>query len=299
MGAVLVLRALALALHDDAAWAVGDAHRAVGLVDVLAAGARGAIGVDAQILVVDLDLDLVVDDRIDPDRGEAGVAAVVRIERRDAHQAMHAALGLEPAIGVGAGDPDRRRFDPGLLAAALFEPFDLVAVRLGPARIHAQQHLGPILRLGAAGAGMDLEIAVVGVGLARQQAFELAPGGLGAQLFERSPRPRRRSRLRPRPRPIRSARARPRPRARCADSPKSRGRAGCARAAAFAPRAGSSHRRGFSASAFSSARRRVAVSQSKMPPQQRQRPSDVAGRRLDLGAHAPAPLVGLQLIRLI
>ena len=32
---------------------------------------------------------------------------------------------------------------------------------------------------------MDFEIAVVGVGLARQQAFELAPGGLGAQLFER------------------------------------------------------------------------------------------------------------------
>ena len=32
---------------------------------------------------------------------------------------------------------------------------------------------------------MDFEIAVVGVGLARQQAFELAPGRLGAQLFER------------------------------------------------------------------------------------------------------------------
>ena len=32
---------------------------------------------------------------------------------------------------------------------------------------------------------MDLEIAVVGIGLARQQAFELAPGRLGAQPFER------------------------------------------------------------------------------------------------------------------
>ncbi len=112
------------------------------------------------------------------------MAAGVRIERRDAHQAMDAALGLEPAIGVGTADPDRRRFEAGLLAAALFEPLDLVAVRFGPARIHAQQHLGPILRLGAAGPGMNLEIAIVAVGLARQQALELAPGRLGAQLFE-------------------------------------------------------------------------------------------------------------------
>ncbi len=32
---------------------------------------------------------------------------------------------------------------------------------------------------------MDFEIAIVAVGLARQQAFELAPCCLGAQLFER------------------------------------------------------------------------------------------------------------------
>ena len=33
---------------------------------------------------------------------------------------------------------------------------------------------------------MDFEIAIVAVGLARQQAFELAPCRLGAQLSERS-----------------------------------------------------------------------------------------------------------------
>jgi hypothetical protein len=53
---------------------LGDAHRAVGGVDVLPAGARGAIGVDPQVALVDLDVDVVVDLRIDPDAGEAGVA---------------------------------------------------------------------------------------------------------------------------------------------------------------------------------------------------------------------------------
>src|SRR5262249_8407957 len=62
---VLGLRALVLALHDDAGGDVGDAHGRVGLVDVLAAGAGGAVGVDAQVGVVDLDLDTLVDQRAD------------------------------------------------------------------------------------------------------------------------------------------------------------------------------------------------------------------------------------------
>ena len=44
--AVLVLRALVLAGHDDPGRQMGDAHRGVGLVDVLPAGAAGAVGVD-------------------------------------------------------------------------------------------------------------------------------------------------------------------------------------------------------------------------------------------------------------
>jgi hypothetical protein len=44
-----VLRALVLALDDDARRQVRDAHGGVGLVDVLAAGAGGAVGVDAQV----------------------------------------------------------------------------------------------------------------------------------------------------------------------------------------------------------------------------------------------------------
>ena len=98
---------------------------------------------------------------------------------------MNAAFGLQPAISVGAIDPDCRGFEPGLLAAALFEPLDLVAAGLGPADIHPQQHLCPILRLGAAGTGMHFEIAVVAIGLARQQALQLTSSRLGAQLLER------------------------------------------------------------------------------------------------------------------
>jgi hypothetical protein len=113
------------------------------------------------------------------------VAARVGIEWRDAHQTVHAVLALEPAIGVAALDLDGGRLDPRLLAGGLLDEFDLEAVLLGPARIHAQQHIGPVLALGAAGAGMDFEVTVVGVRFAGQERLELAPRDLAFQLAQR------------------------------------------------------------------------------------------------------------------
>ena len=55
--AVAVLAAAVLALHDDAGGQVSQAHRRVGLVDVLAAGATGAEGIGAHVRRVDVDLD--------------------------------------------------------------------------------------------------------------------------------------------------------------------------------------------------------------------------------------------------
>jgi hypothetical protein len=55
------------------------------------------------------------------------------------HQPVHAAFGFQPAIGVGAVDPDGRLFQPGLLSAALFDPFCLVAVDFRPADIPRQR----------------------------------------------------------------------------------------------------------------------------------------------------------------
>ena len=47
--------------------------------------------------------------------------ARIGIEGRNAHQAMHAGFGLQPAIGVLALDQNGRRFDAGLFAFALLD----------------------------------------------------------------------------------------------------------------------------------------------------------------------------------
>jgi hypothetical protein len=59
---------------------VGDADGGLGLVHVLPACATGPHGLDPQILLVDLELDGLVDVRIDEHAGEGGLAARVRIE---------------------------------------------------------------------------------------------------------------------------------------------------------------------------------------------------------------------------
>ena len=164
----------------------------------------------------------------------------------------------------------------------------LVAVLLGPARVHAHQHLGPVLRLGAAGAGVDLDVAVVAVGLAGQQAFDLAPLRLLGQRAQRRQRRRPPSPRRPRPRPARSVRrvsATSRSSVRTpsiAVASRLRSRITlCAAAASF-------QRSGSSARAFSSSRRATATSQSKMPPQQRDGLLDLFVKGVGFGGHRRA-----------
>src|SRR5439155_792496 len=76
-GRVLVrrLRALVLALDDDPRRDMRDPDGRIRLVDVLAAGARGPVGVDPQVVVLDVQLDVVGEERRDDHLREARVAA--------------------------------------------------------------------------------------------------------------------------------------------------------------------------------------------------------------------------------
>ena len=142
---------------------------------------------------------------------------------------------------------------------------------VGPAHIHAPQHRGPVLALGAACASVHLDIAVVGVHLAREQErFQLGilgflrpPARMLASTSASAPLSPSALRHLPQHRPRRSA-----SRSSIADIIHCRSRCACARASAAEPSAGSFQKSGRSESAFSSARRFSAKPQSKTPPQQ-------------------------------
>ena len=76
---------------------------------------------------------------------------------------MHARLGFEKAERVRPLDLEHRPLDAGFLALTHVEDLDLEALSLGPARVHAHEHVRPVLRLGTAGARADLQLRVATV----------------------------------------------------------------------------------------------------------------------------------------
>ena len=99
-----MLRPVVLALDDDAGRQVRDAHGRIGLVDVLAARARRAKRVDAQVGGIDRDVGDRIGLRQHGDRARRRVDAALRLGLRHALHAMAAGFELELRIRAGADD---------------------------------------------------------------------------------------------------------------------------------------------------------------------------------------------------
>jgi len=86
---------------------------------------------------------------------------------------MHTGLGAQPAVGVFALYFNRRTLDTGDLAGVGIDHLAAEPVCRAPAQVHAQQHLCPILCLGAAGPCLDVEERAVRVHLPAEHAPQL------------------------------------------------------------------------------------------------------------------------------
>ncbi len=110
------------------------------------------------------------------------------VERGEPHQPVDALFRVQVAVGIGSVDRDGHAFDPGFFAGRDIQDFGLVMVQLAPAQVHALQHVGPILGIGAACPGVDRQQGVSMVVLAGEHQFELAPVdfgfGLGGFAFQ-------------------------------------------------------------------------------------------------------------------
>ncbi len=107
---------------------------------------------------------------------------------------MHACFGGKQTARVFAFEADGGGLDAGFLAGSFIENGRAIALSFGPPEIHAQEHGGPVLRFGAARAGLDGHDSVQVIGFAGEQrlglqlsnilfgGIELA-GQLAQQLF--------------------------------------------------------------------------------------------------------------------
>ena len=99
---------------------------------------------------------------------------------------MHAGLGRHQAKGIVTGQRERRALDAGFFARLIVEELALEAAALRPLQVHAEQHLGPVLRLGAAGAGMDRDDGVGAIVFAAEHLLDLGRFDLHCERVERA-----------------------------------------------------------------------------------------------------------------
>ena len=132
-----------------------DADGGAGLVDVLAAGAAGAVSVDPDVVRVDDDIDILFNIRHDIAGDKGGLALALGVEGRNAHEAVNTALTLQVAVSVGAADLEINRFDARLVAVDIVHDVDLEALAVSPAGVHAVEHGAPVTALRAARAGVE------------------------------------------------------------------------------------------------------------------------------------------------
>ena len=167
--AVLDLGALLLRLHHGVGGQVGDTHGGVGGVNALTARARSAVSIDAQVGLVDLDVNLLgLGKHGDGCRG--GLDAALGLGLGNALDAVHAGLELHDGVDAVALDLELDGLKAAGLAGAGIEHGGLPATRLAKALVHLVQVAGEDGRLVATGGGADLDDGVlVVVGVARDE----------------------------------------------------------------------------------------------------------------------------------
>ena len=151
---------------------------------MLATGAARPVRVDPEIFLVDLDLDILRQLRPHKHGCERRVAPGRLIKRRDTHEAMHTSFGRHQPIRIVAGQHECGALDARFVAWLIIDDLALETAALRPLQVHAQQHLRPILRFGAARARMDCDDGVGAIVLAAEHLLRLGRLDLRLELAE-------------------------------------------------------------------------------------------------------------------
>ncbi len=117
---------------------------------MLSACAAAAVGIDPDVLVLHLDIQIFLDIRHHIQRDKRGLPLALGIKGRYPHQAVHAFLRFQIPVSILAVDLERHGFDPRLIAVQHIQRIDLISLFLCPSRVHAVEHTAPVTALRAA-----------------------------------------------------------------------------------------------------------------------------------------------------
>src|SRR5579875_680269 len=88
------------------------------------------------------------------------MATVRGVEGREPDQAMCSVFRTQIAIGIATADLNGRALDTGLFTLAIVIDLRAEFMAFGPAQVHAQEHLGPVLGVHTAAACVNAHNSV-------------------------------------------------------------------------------------------------------------------------------------------
>ena len=171
--AVLELGALILTLNHNSCRLMGHTNSGGSLIDVLTTGTRGAVGINTNLIHINLNLFSVIQLRHNITSTEGGMTTGCGIEWRNTYQTMYALFGLQKAISVVSLDKESNRLNAGLITWEEVGSFHSKAMTLSITAIHSKEHAGPVLSLSAAGTCMKGQNCIVGIILAGKHNLQL------------------------------------------------------------------------------------------------------------------------------
>ena len=123
--------------------------------------AAASVSVDAQILLVDLHIHVLLDIRHHIQRNKGSLSFSLGIEGGNTHQSVHTLLRLQIAIGIQSIDLKSHRLDTGLVTVQVIQHLQLKPLALRPSGIHTIQHTAPVTALRAACSCIQLQNSIV------------------------------------------------------------------------------------------------------------------------------------------
>ena len=166
---VLQLAALVLHRDDKATRSVGDPHRRIGGVDMLAPGTRRAVHVDIEVVLVDGDF-YFIDLSEHGNGGRGGVDSALALGDRHALHSMRPAFEVQPFPRIVSSDHDDRGIDATECTMTYRELLHSPSSPLGIGAIHSQQISGEQVGLLATLCSAHLhDHGTAGIGVGRYQ----------------------------------------------------------------------------------------------------------------------------------
>ena len=136
---------------------------------MLSTGTTASIGIDTEILLVNLHIHILLNIRHDIQRHKGSLPLSLRVKRGNTNQSVYSFFRFQIAVSIETVDLKRDGLDSRLVAVQIIQHFNGKALALRPPGIHTVQHAAPVTALGSARSGIELQYGIVLVIFAGQQ----------------------------------------------------------------------------------------------------------------------------------